>query len=159
MRAKGIVVVVSFAVIGALMVSVGGATAAPKAKPKTVKCTAKPTDQTPGTGHPTLLGLETCGKPLGNGVFYEKLKLMPTSQTAGTLTGKLKWFFDRGTVHGTVNVAFMFTGQTSATFKGKVTFTGGTGAFKHVAGSGKVSCATADGVHLSCDATAKLTGI
>jgi hypothetical protein len=41
-----------------------------------------------------------------------------------------------------------------------VTYTGGTGAFTHVKGTGTVACTTTDGgAHKSCVVDSKLTGV
>jgi hypothetical protein len=160
MGAKWTTVGASLAVIGALAASIGAASAAYSAKTRTVKCTAQVTDQAPPNATSgTDFGLLACGKPLGNGVLDHKFKETPTSQTTGTINASFKWFFDQGTVHGTLELAATFTGPTSLKFKGTATYTGGTGAFKHVAGSGKISCTSSDDVHLTCTATSKLTGV
>jgi hypothetical protein len=159
MRAKWIVVVASVALIGSVAASIDGASAAYRAKTKTVKCRAKVTDQAPPTATSgTDFGLLACGKPFGSGVLHHEFTETPTSRTTGTVNASFKWFFDQGTVHGTLKLAATFTGPTSLTFRGTATYTGGTGAFKHVAGSAKLSCRSSDDVHLTCTATSTVSG-
>jgi hypothetical protein len=146
------------AAIIALIAVVGSAAAA--GSPTTVSCTLKLTDQSPPTARSGAdFGFVNCGKPFGSGVQTDTFKETFASKTSGSVTGPYKEYFDTGTVQGTYTLAITVTGKTSATFKGTAKYTGGTGAFSHAAGSGTLSCSSADGVHTTCTAKATFTSV
>lgn len=154
MRTKLIVIAASTAAVIAI---VGNAAAAGTAT--TVSCSFKLTNQSPNAKSGADFGLVNCGKPFGSGVQYDTFKETFTSKTSGSVSGPVTDYFATGTVHGTYTLAIKVTGATSATFTGTARFTGGTGAFKHVAGSTKLSCSSSDGVHTSCTGTLALTSV
>jgi hypothetical protein len=60
-----------------------------------------------------------------------------------TVIGSFTNFFPDGTNSGRVRMSGRF-GPGAVTVKGRVTVTGGTGAYKHMKGTGRVSCTTSD---------------
>lgn len=79
----------------------------------------------------------------------------------GTVTATFKNFYDRGTTRGTASMTFgPPTAPGNITYSGTVTYTGGTGRFKHVKGSGTIACTTTDGgAHKTCTVNSRLTGV
>ena len=61
---------------------------------------------------------------------------------AATLKGSYTNWFDAGTVYGTYSLRGQYTSATAATFKGKFTESGGTGAYKGAKGTGTLTCST-----------------
>jgi hypothetical protein len=103
--------------------------------------------------------LLTCGRAFGNGIDMITFTQTPTSRTTAELVGHFKWFFDEGTVHGRIRLAITVTGPTDLRFVGAQTYTGGAGAYAHVAGSAKTRCLSTDAVHSSCTSTLRLRGL
>ena len=65
-----------------------------------------------------------------------------------------------GTVHGRYNQTFQFTSNTNATYKSTINWTGGSGAYRSVKGTGTERCATTDGGSTqTCQSVAELTGL
>ena len=112
-------------------------TAAAKNK-LTVSCTIElrtqsfPTASAPGED----FGFVSCSGPFGSGVQHDTFTLMPETATTGTAELRFKAYFDEGTVSGVWRADYEFTSATEATFTQTVTWTGGTGDFKHVTGTG-----------------------
>lgn len=85
--------------------------------------------------------------------------MTPTGPGHGTITGRFKNYFDRGTRSGTFELTFAATSPTNIAYTGTVTYTGGTGKFKHLRGSGTIQCATTDGgAHKACAVNSTITG-
>jgi hypothetical protein len=100
------------------------------------------------------LGLVTCGKPLGHGVYFGAYKdtLNPPSATE---TGSMKEYFDRGTLHGT----YKFAGQISTgKYTGSAKITGGTGLYQHARGLLKLTC-TVNIPAAHCSGSGKITNV
>jgi len=132
-------IVCGIAVLAVGLLAPGAPTAAAKKKKgRTVSCTIHlqtqsfPTASAPGED----FGFVDCSGPFGSGVQYDTFTLMPETATTGTAELKFKAFFDTGTVSGVWNADYEFTSETEGTFVQTVTWTGGTGAFKHVKGTG-----------------------
>ena len=153
MRAKLVLMVASTAVSGALAPTLGVAAAG--AKPKGTEVTCRVT--LASVSKTTELGVGRCTKPFGQGVQYVNGK-GTVSGSAITETGQFQQFFYTGTVYGTFKLAGSTTGPT---LKGSVKYTGGTGAYKRAAGSGRLSCTSlsATGSATLCTVTSTLTGI
>ena len=130
----------------ALIIVLGstGAAAQPGAKKPTMKI--KCTTTTYNVSYPQLSGLNLstfkCSKPFGAGVQRAVTKTKATGSQV-TVTGTFKNFFDTGTNHGTVSLSGKVTTGT-ITASGSLTVTGGTGAYKGMKGTGKISCTTSD---------------
>ena len=77
-----------------------------------------------------------CSGPFGEGVHYDTFTLSPETATTGTAELHFKSYFDRGTVSGVWRATYEFTSPTSAVFDQSVEWTSGTGAFRHVRGTG-----------------------
>ena len=144
-----------FVATGALACAVATGGAAAQGSSKTVICHLRLFDQSPPTALQGFdLGFISCSRPLGAGLQVDQFKVRPTSPTTAVLTGPFKDFFDQGTIHG----RFALHG-TQTTTTGTVRFLGGTGAFKHVRGHGKLACKATTGNETDCTAVANLTGI
>jgi hypothetical protein len=148
----------------ATAVALGPVTGAPAKANKQVKvgCALALTALGPPQGTPPVgnsFGFVQCDSPLGNGVHYGSATVTPTSPGNGTIAVTFKNYYDRGTVNGKIAGTFTAASPADITYAGKVTFTGGTGTFKHVRGTGAIRCTTSDaGAHKACTVTSKLTG-
>lgn len=162
MRRRWIVPTVLTATAVAL-VPVAGAPAKPNKQVK-VGCALQLTALGLPQGTPPVtnsFGFVQCDGLLGNGVHYGSAIAMPTARIPAhrTIAVTFKNYYDRGTVSGKIAGTFTATSDTDITYAGTVTFTGGTGKFRHVRGSGTIRCTTSDrGVHKACTVTSKLTG-
>jgi hypothetical protein len=105
------------------------------------------------------LGFINCPPPGGGrGLHYDTFSnaVSPPNKVSGR--GNFKEYFNRGTVHGTYSDSGTFAG-TTGTASGPVKVLGGTGAFRHVKGSGKLTCTTQDaGLHTNCTLALEETG-
>jgi hypothetical protein len=129
----------AIAILAAGLVTAGGPpAAAKKKKTRTVTCTIHlqtqsfPTASAPGED----FGFVDCSGPFGSGVQYDTFTLMPETATTGTAELRFKAYFDEGTVSGVWHADYEFTSETEGTFDQTVEWTRGTGAFKHVKGTG-----------------------
>jgi len=138
----------------------GGAATAKTTKAKKLHCGLELIAQ--GKPNPSLVqfGFPSCPAPFGKGLHHSTITVTPSSPTSGAIAGRFKNYYNTGSVRGTVAMAFTATSPANVTYIGTVTYTGGTGAFKHVKGTGKISCTTTDGgAHKSCTVDSKLTGM
>lgn len=105
-------------------------------------------------------GLVSCPRPFGKGLHYGSSTATPTGDGQGTVAVSFKKYFDRGTISGTVVGTFAGANTMNVTYEGAVTVTGGTGRFKHVKGSGRLACTSANGgARKSCTVDLRLRGI
>ena len=105
-------------------------------------------------------GFATCPKPFGKGVHHNSYTVTPTGPGQGTIAARFKNYYNLGTARGRAAMTFTATSPTDITYTGTVTYTGGTGKFRHVKGSGTIQCTTTDGgAHKSCTVKSKLTGL
>jgi hypothetical protein len=131
------IVTVATVVVGALAMGVAPAGAAKKQR---IACTIYLTEQPGGS---VLVGADkgplACSSPFGDGSQTDTFKMQfnKGSQTNGTGVVKFKETFKGGTVSGTWKLTFNVSGIPSLAFA--VKFTGGTGVFKGITGSGKGS--------------------
>ena len=138
----------------------GGAMAAKTTKAKKFRCTLELIAQ--GKPNPSLthFGFPACPAPLGKGLHHSTITVTPTSPTSGSIAGKFKNYYNTGTLRGTVAMTFSATSPANITYTGTVTYTSGTGAFRHGKGTGTITCTTTDGgAHKSCVVNSKLTGV
>ena len=138
----------------------GGAATAKTAKAKQLHCALELVAQ--GKPNPTgvQFGFPRCPAPFGKGLHHSTITVTPSSPTSGAIAGRFKNYYNTGTVRGTVAMTYSATSPENVTYTGTVTYTGGTAAFKHVKGSGRISCTTTDGgAHKSCIVDSKLTGV
>ncbi len=137
-------------------VGVGSVAARPAAKRTHVRCTATAYN----VSYPQLSGLAfgnlKCSKPFGTGVQ----RAINTASVVGTsvnVTGRFRNYFDHGTEFGTLKLSGTLNGAV-VTASGPVTIKGGTGAYKGIKGTGKVTCTTKDaGKTYSCTVTGNAT--
>ena len=105
-------------------------------------------------------GFATCPKPFGKGVHYNSYTVTPTGPGQGTIAARFKNYYNLGTARGRAAITFAATSPTNITYTGTVTYTGGTGKFRHVRGNGTIECTTTDGgAHKSCTVKSRLTGL
>jgi hypothetical protein len=115
-------------------------------------------DQPPAKG--TQYGPARC-KGLGSGIMQDNFKVPDSGDTVG----KYWQYFGNGSVHGSFDLtpteasgALSSSSFSNEAWVGKVTVTGGTGAFAGAKGKkGTMKCTSADTVHLSCTEKIKLT--
>ncbi len=104
----------------------------------------------------TEYGTVRCGAPLGAGIQRDTF----TVPTSGDTVAKYVMYFNTGSIHGTYDL----TPQSSSLnflatdWTGTMKVLGGTGAYKGAKGTGKMTCATNDGVHSNCTDKLKLSG-
>ncbi|CAN5616675.1 hypothetical protein BH20ACT17_BH20ACT17_05900 [soil metagenome] len=105
-------------------------------------------------------GFVKCPSPFGKGLHYSAYTVTPTGMGTGTVAGTFKNYYNRGTTRGTVALTFAATSPKDITYTGTVTYTGGTGRFKHVKGSGTIQCTSSDGgARKACTVNSTLTGV
>jgi hypothetical protein len=156
---------------GALTVSVAvvlgaagpGSGIAANAKKTKLDCGLELIAQGPLQGTPPKgisFGFVTCSTPFGKGVHYGTATVTPTSPGNGTIAVRFKNYHNAGTTSGRVAGTFTATSPTDITYTGTITYTRGTGRFKHVRGGGTIRCTTTDGgAHKACTVNSKLTGV
>jgi len=106
------------------------------------------------------LGFASCPRPFGKGLHHNSYTVTPTSPGQGTIAGRFKNYYDRGTAKGTFKLTFAATSPMNITYTGTVAYTAGTGAFRRVKGTGTIRCTTSDGgAHKACTVNSRLTGI
>ena len=144
---------------GVLAVGLGTATVAAKTSAEKLHVDCKATAY--NVDFPKLSGLAFahlhCTKPFGFGVQNAHSTTSIVGSTVH-VTGSFTNFFDDGTDSGTVKMSGRFSAGT-VSVKGTVTLTRGTGAYKHIRGTGPVSCTTADAgktFHCTVKGTARL---
>lgn len=150
----------------ALLVAAGlaatplGAASAQGAKVTKLDCTLALNAQ--GAPNPSgiHLGFATCPRPFGKGLHHNAYTVTPTGPGQGHVAATFKNFYNHGTARGRATMTFTASSPTNITYKGTVTYTGGTGKFRRVRGSGTIECTTTDGgAHKSCTVKSKLTGL
>lgn len=106
------------------------------------------------------LGFARCPRPFGRGLHHNAYTVTPTGPGQGSIAATFKNYYDLGTARGRATMTFAATSPTNITYQGTVTYTGGTGKFRRVRGSGTIECTTFDGgAHKSCTVKSKLTGL
>lgn len=143
------------AILGALLVGIfsAGASAKPAKRARTVRCTATLIDQSGAASHGFDLGLTACRRPLGSGLVYLSYN-ETVSGASFTITGKGASYFKTGTVRYTYkNSGSTATGK----FTGRAKVTGGTGAWRHVKGTGRFTCAFKSQTTAKCSEVLKLS--
>jgi hypothetical protein len=161
-RTKAIAVALAIATAAILgpAAQAGMAKAAKAKKTETVTCDVRlttqswPTATAPGEDFGTI----SCTGPFGDGIQYDTFTLNPETDTTGTAELRFKAYFDRGTVSGIWRADYEFTGPTTAIFEQRIEWTGGTGKFKHVRGTG-TGTGIQEGLTGTVTQTLQLTGI
>ncbi len=149
------------AIAGALAGGVAAGTAATRATPTRIKCKWTSYNPSPTQASGFVIGFIKCPQPLGHGVISATYSstFNPTTG-AGTANGKwTKWLLN-GTAHGHYSQTFQFTSNTNATYQSTLVWTGGTGAYTGVKGTGTDSCTTTDGgATETCQSVDEVTGL
>ena len=162
MRSRAIAVATTIAAVAVLGTGAQAVMAKPaKAKrTATITCNLRlliqsfPTASAPGEDFGTV----SCSGPFGDGIQYDTFTLNPETPTTGTAELRFKAYFDRGTVSGIWRADYEFTGPTTAIFEQRIEWTGGTGKFKHVRGTG-TGTGVQEGLIGTVTQTLQLTGI
>lgn len=128
--------------VGVLVGAISVAAVAAKSSAKKLQLTCTATAY--NVDFPKLSGLAfgqlNCTKPFGAGVQQAHNTTTIVGSTV-KVSGSFKNFFNAGTNSGTLKLSGS-VGPGALKVKGSVTVTGGTGAYKHIKGSGPVSCTT-----------------
>ncbi len=122
------------------------ATPKPKATTKKIKCTADLVATKPPVDNAENFGTMSCSAPLGKGVHHDTSAVTRTSQTAGSFSGPLKFFYNTGTLRGTYKMSFNIANKT-VTYDGTLKISSGTGEFAGVTGTGTIAGTSTDAVH------------
>lgn len=155
---------ISMAVMATAAIALApGAGASAKSKRVTkLSCTIEAFQQ--GVANPSAIhfGFVSCPKPLGAGLHHSAFTVTskPAPGVPGAANGTFKNYYNRGTTSGTFELTITASSATNLTYTGNVTYTGGTGKFKHIEGGGTIVCTTTDaGAHKLCEVASTLTGI
>ena len=136
MRARSIAVVATVAVAGASVGIVPGSAAA-KTKRTAIACTVYLTEQSGNVLKGADKGPMSCSSPLGDGTQSDTFTMkFNKAKTGGTGLVKFKDQFKGGTVSGTWKLTFKISGP-AVSIAYHVTYTGGTGKFTGITGTGK----------------------
>jgi hypothetical protein len=103
----------------------------------------------------TMLGSVKCSRPFGHGRYHSRYEAKITLPTVSE-AGSSKLSFKTGTVRGNYQISGTWSGLTH--YPGKFHIMGGTGQFRHLAGTLRISCI----VHVpfeACNASGTVTGI
>ena len=107
-------------------------------KPKIV-CRARLVGVLPPGVSTENYGTVSCtGVAFGEGVQHDNAQLTRSSDTAASLTGRLKLFFNTGALRGTYK-ATVTVADGTATYKGTIKISSGTGAFNGATGTGTIA--------------------
>ena len=159
MRRRSIFTTALMATAGLAAAPLGGASAQGDKVTK-LTCTLELNAQGAPNPSGTHFGFATCPKPFGKGLHYNSYTVTPSAPGQGSIAASFKNYYNLGTARGKAAMTFAATSPMNITYKGTVTYTGGTGRFRHVKGSGTIECTTTDGgAHKSCTVTSKLTGL
>lgn len=150
------------AVVAIATLTYGVGSSAAKGKRMTLTCTIEAFQQ--GLPDPSAihLGFVKCPKPLGHGLHYNAFTVTttPAAGAPGAAEGRFVNYYDRGTTRGTFRLAIVASSPTSLTYRGTVTYSAGTGKFKHIKGVGTIVCTSSDaGARKLCTVTTTLTGL
>jgi hypothetical protein len=117
------------------------------------------TDITAGATEGTEYGTVRCAPQLGSGVQFQSF----TTDDAGDISGKFQQYFGAGTVFGEYTLVPndqsgppTTTSFSAASYTGTVTIKNGSGVDRNAAGTGTLSCSTADAVQYACTEKVKL---
>ncbi len=154
--------IITTAFVATAVLAIGPATGAPAKSTKTtsVSCTIELFAQ--GAPNPSGIhfGFTECSKPFGAGLHFNEYTVTPTGPGTGSVVAAFKNYYNRGTTRGTAALTFAATGPGAVTYTGTLTYTGGTGKFRHVRGRGTIRCTTSDGgAHKRCTVRSTLTGV
>ena len=131
-------------------------TAKKAAKPKII-CRARTVAVLPpGTSAENYGTISCTGAAFGEGVQHDTAQLTRTSDTAGSLTGRLKLFFNTGTLRGTYKAGITVVDAT-ATYKGTIKISSGTGALQGATGTGTIAGTSRDAGHATLTERLNLT--
>jgi hypothetical protein len=160
---RTLIITTALATSAALALGAGTGASAKSKRVTQISCGLELSAQGPPQGTPpttTSFGLVSCPRPFGDGLHFGTSTVAPTGPGQGTFAVDFKKYFDRGTIRGSVAGTFAATSPTAITNIGAVTITGGTGAYRHVKGTGTLECTSSDGgAHRSCTFKLKLTGV
>ena len=104
-------------------------------------------------------GSVRCDSVFGKGVQHDLAMITPTSKTSGSVAGRFKQYFDKGTVRGTFALTFGPDATGAVKFTGTARIASGTGAYARTRGTAAIACEPRDpATHLmQCTETARLS--
>lgn len=161
MRRRNPIIVTAMAT-AAIAAGTGGGASAKSQQVMKRTCTIEIFQQ--GVPNPSAInfGYVSCPKPFRKGLHYSAVTVTsePAPGVPGAASGNFKNYYAHGTTRGTFEQTIVASSPSNVTYTGTVTYTGGTGKFKHVKGGGTIVCTTTDGgAHKSCEVNTTLTGI
>lgn len=152
--------ILTTAILTTAAVSAGFTGGAAAKKVTQLSCTLELIAQGQPNPSGTHVGTASCPKPFGSGTHFNAYTVTPTAPGTGTVAATFTNTYARGTASGTAAMTFTATSETNVSYSGTVTYTSGTGKFKHVKGTGTIECTSTDrGAHKSCTVTSTLTGV
>ena len=110
----------------------------------------------PGTSAENYGTISCTGAAFGDGVQHDNAQLTRTSDTAGSLAGRLRLYFDAGTLRGTYKASVTVTDGV-ATYTGKIKISSGTGTLKGATGTGTIAGTSRDAGHATLTERLNLT--
>jgi 6-phosphogluconolactonase len=136
-RGRSIAAVATAAIAGICVGAVPAGAASHKPKTATVSCTLYLTEVSGNALKGADKGPISCSSPLGDGAQSDTFAMkLNKAKNGGTGLVKFKDKFKHGTVSGTWKLTFKIKGP-AVTLAYRVTYTGGTGKFKGITGTGK----------------------
>jgi hypothetical protein len=126
----------------------------PKATTRKITCSENVVATKSGSDNSENFGTVSCSVPLGEGVRHDTSNLSTTSQTAGSISGGVKFFYNTGTLRGRYKMSFTIASKL-VTYDGTLKISSGTGEFAGVTGTGTIRGTSQDAVHSSL--TEKMT--
>lgn len=131
----------------ATTLSTASAQSGAKATKKQIICRARLVEiLPPGTQTETYGTVSCTGAAFGEGIQHATAQLTRQSETAASLRGRFRIYFDTGTLRGTYRAGVMAANEI-ATWTGATKVTSGTGALSGTTGSGTIAGTSRDGVH------------
>jgi hypothetical protein len=159
-----------FALIATLAIAAALPATAAEAKTKKITCNLDLFAIIPQPA-PTAanFGTARCGKPLGKGVQQDSSTVIRSSPTTGVFTGPFRMYFFNGTIRGTFKISFVTTiglpippstayRIVGVAYTGTLRVNGGTGAFKRLRGTGKITGTSPDARRTSLNEALTLNG-
>ena len=110
----------------------------------------------PGESVENYATVSCTGQAFGDGVQHDTARLTRPSETTASLTGRLKLFFNTGTLRGTYKSGVTVVDAT-ATYKGTIKISSGTGALKGATGTGTIAGTSQDAGHATLTERLNLT--
>ncbi len=158
MRRRSMIAVALVLAAGLTVATTAGIAAKPKVTK--VSCTLELFAQ--GVPNPSGIhfGIPSCPGTFGRGLHHNSYTVTPTGPGQGSIAARFKNAYNLGTVRGTGAMTFAATSPANIAYEGTIRYTSGTGAYRKIRGSGRITCTTTDGgAHKSCTVVSQVTGL